>query len=64
MRPRLSRRWFSERSTIGQLYVDDVEECFTLEDMVRRDPDPATSANEAIKPISAGVSNRGPFDCQ
>ena len=50
MRLRLSRRWFTERSTIGQLYVDDVEECFTLEDMVRRDPDPATSANEAKVP--------------
>ena len=50
MRPRLSRRWFSERSTIGQLYVDDVEECFTLEDRVRHDPDLTTAANEAKVP--------------
>ena len=31
----LTRRWFTERSTIGQLYVDGIEESFTLEDRYR-----------------------------
>ncbi len=47
MKVRIARRWFTEHSTIGQLYLDDLEECFTLEDRVRADPKPATPANEA-----------------
>jgi hypothetical protein len=35
---RLVRRWFTEISTIGELYVDDERECFTLEDRVRKGP--------------------------
>ena len=35
MRLRLTRRWFTDLSTIGQLYIDDVEECFSLEDTMR-----------------------------
>ena len=50
MKLRLARRWFTERSTIGQCYVDDIFECFVLEDVVRRDPDPSTPANEAKVP--------------
>lgn len=46
MRMRITRRWFTRRSTIGQLFVDDLRECDTLEDPVRRDPDSATPANE------------------
>lgn len=31
MELRVNRRWFTERSTCGILYVDSVFECFTLE---------------------------------
>jgi len=35
MRLKLVRMYFYEKSTIGKLFVDDVFECFTLEDKVR-----------------------------
>ena len=35
MNLRVLRKTFSDRSTIGQLFVDGVFECFTLEDVVR-----------------------------
>lgn len=31
----LIRKWLTNKSTIGELFVDDVYECFTLEDVVR-----------------------------
>lgn len=31
----LQRKWSVKDATIGELYIDDVFECFTLEDMVR-----------------------------
>lgn len=31
----LVRRTFTKKSTIGDLYIDGVKECFTLEDVVR-----------------------------
>jgi hypothetical protein len=31
----LKRRWFTERSTIGELFVDGVFECYVLEDATR-----------------------------
>jgi hypothetical protein len=34
----LIRRWFSPRSTIGELLIDDVRQCFTLEDFARQGP--------------------------
>lgn len=34
----LIRRWFSPRSTIGELLIDDVRQCYTLEDQIRRGP--------------------------
>ena len=35
MRLDLIRRWLTEESTIGELYVDGVRECFVLEDRYR-----------------------------
>lgn len=35
MRLLLLRRWRSPRSTVGQLYVDGIHECYTLEDVDR-----------------------------
>lgn len=32
---KLVRKWFTENSTIGELYVDGVFQCFILEDVVR-----------------------------
>lgn len=32
---RLARKWFTDKSTIGILYVDDKFFCYTLEDVVR-----------------------------
>lgn len=31
----LERRWFSSEATLGELFVNGVFECFTLEDVVR-----------------------------
>lgn len=31
----LKRRWLTEASTVGELYVDGVRECFVLEDRYR-----------------------------
>ena len=44
----LTRRWFTEQSTIGTLDVDGAFVCQTLEDRVRRD-DPITVADEGQK---------------
>ena len=35
MKFRLARKWPSDKSTIGELSIDGVFECFTLEDVVR-----------------------------
>lgn len=35
MELRLIRRWFSDDCTIGTLYVGNLWECYTLEDLVR-----------------------------
>lgn len=43
----LHRRKLTSMATIGELYLDGVKECFTLEDVVREDPNPATRENEA-----------------
>lgn len=35
MKLRLARKWFTEKSTTGIIYVDDKFFCYTLEDKVR-----------------------------
>ena len=50
MRLSLHRKWFTDKSTIGELYISGVLECLTLEDPVRADPNPSTPANEAKVP--------------
>ena len=35
MKMKLVRTWFTDKSTIGKLYIDDVFFCYTLEDVVR-----------------------------
>ncbi len=35
MNIKLIRETFTDRSTIGSLYIDDVFECYTLEDVIR-----------------------------
>jgi hypothetical protein len=35
----LKRRWLTEQSTVGELYVDGVRECFILEDLYRPPPE-------------------------
>lgn len=34
----LIRKWFTPISTIGELFVDDIYECFTLEDVCHEGP--------------------------
>ena len=43
---RIARRWPTTKSTIGQLYIEWVYQCDSLEDRLRRDPIPSTAANE------------------
>lgn len=35
MKIELRRKWFTKKSTVGELYINGVFECFTLEDVVR-----------------------------
>lgn len=45
----LKRRWFTEESTIGEIYLDGVFECFMLED-VRRGPGIKVPGKTCIPP--------------
>ena len=38
MNLKLIRKWFTDTSTCGMLYVDDKFQCYTLEDVVRTGP--------------------------
>ena len=44
----LIRRWLTEASTIGELYVDGVRECFVLEDRYRPPPEAKVAGATAI----------------
>jgi len=44
----LKRRWLTESSTLGELYVDDVWECFVLEDRYRPPPEAKVPGATAI----------------
>lgn len=47
MKLKLIREPSSSTTTLGKLYVDGVFFCYTLEDVVRPDPNPNTPQNEA-----------------
>ena len=40
MKLELKRRWLTEASTVGELCIDGVRECFILEDRYRPPPEP------------------------
>lgn len=44
----LRRRWLTEASTIGELYVDGERECFILEDRYRPPPEPKVAGATCI----------------
>jgi hypothetical protein len=44
----LKRRWLTERSTVGELFIDGRFECFVLEDRYRPPPEPKVYAQTAI----------------
>lgn len=48
MKLKLFRRWFTDNSTLGDLYADDVWQCFTLEDKVRSPDEPKVPNQTAI----------------
>jgi hypothetical protein len=47
MKLKLIREPSSSTTTLGKLYLDGVFFCYTLEDVVRPDPNPDTPQNEA-----------------
>jgi len=59
MHLKVLRTNFTNRSTIGELYVDDAFECFTLEDMVRPVKVPGmTAIPDGVYVVSISFSNR------
>ena len=59
MHLKVVRTTFTNRSTIGELYVDDAFECFTLEDIVRPVKVPGmTAIPEGAYVVSVSFSNR------
>lgn len=55
MKLTLSRRWPDKACTIGQLLVDGVPQCFTLEDVVRPPGAPKVFGQTAIPAGTYGV---------
>ena len=55
MRLVLQREASSEQCTHGQMFLFGVHECYTLEDPVRPDPNPATPENEAKIPGQTAI---------
>jgi len=61
MRLILDRCWLSARATVGKLRVDEVFECFTLEDRYRPPPEPKVPRETCIPVgIYRVVINRSP----
>jgi hypothetical protein len=59
MRLKVLRTTFTDRSTIGELYVDDAFACFTLEDMVRPVKVPGmTAIPEGVYVMTVSFSSR------
>ena len=59
MRLKVLRTTFTNRSTIGELYVDDAFACFTLEDMVRPVKVPGmTAIPEGVYVMTVSFSSR------
>jgi hypothetical protein len=59
MRLRVVRTTFTDRSTIGELHVDDAFACFTLEDMVRPVKVPGmTAIPEGVYVMTVSFSSR------
>jgi hypothetical protein len=54
MKLKLVRKWFSATATIGELYLDDAFQCYTLEDVVRV---PGASKVYGKTAIAAGIYN-------
>lgn len=48
MKLELKRRWLTEASTVGELYVDGERECFVLEDRYRPPPEAKVYGATAI----------------
>jgi len=48
VRLRLDRCWLSQKATVGKLIIDDVFECFTLEDRYRPPPEPKVPRETCI----------------
>jgi hypothetical protein len=60
MKIKVVRRWFDDVSTIGELYINDKWECYTLEDTVRdgKKVDGATAIPYGIYKVIIDLSNR------
>lgn len=55
----LTRKWFTDRSTVGELEIDGTFECYTLEDATRDDKIPGeTCIPKGKYPVVITMSNR------
>jgi len=60
MKLEVKRKIFTDKSTIGELYIDGVFECYTLEDVVRKGPKvhSATAIPTGTYKVIVNMSNR------